>query len=226
MDARGATAAESRTAQALIAGAFAVAVAAIIVVAFVEFGPLARHMAIHIATMNILAPLAAVAYRIFEPQKAIGSHRYLWIATGVQLALLWAWHSPLLHDLAHHSQAVGVALHATLFLAALAFWLAIIDSIASRWAAIAALLVTGKLACLLGALLIFAPRPLFGSGSHHHADTMVTAALDDQHLAGLLMVTACPLSFILTAIVLAAQAIADLQGAQQSSYAERRGHGD
>jgi putative membrane protein len=84
---------------------------------------------------------------------------------------------------------------ATLLAAAVCFWGGILLLAArSRWQAIVALLATGKLACLLGALLIFARRPLF-----------VHATMDDQQLAGLLMVVACPLSYVLVGVVLSAQ---------------------
>ncbi len=66
-----------------------------------------------------------------------------------------------------------------------------------------ALLVSGKLACLLGVLFVFAPRPLLAHAGHFvHAQVLA-----DQHLAGLLMIAACPLSYVLTAVVLAVQAV-------------------
>jgi putative membrane protein len=93
---------------------------------------------------------------------------------------------------------------AALFAAALAFW-ALVASVpaASRWLAILALLLTGKLACLLSVLLIFAPRPLYAAAGGH----MAAADLADQQLAGLLMITACPLSYLVAALALAVQMI-------------------
>jgi putative membrane protein len=91
---------------------------------------------------------------------------------------------------------------ASLFVAALCFWGGILllpDR--SRWQGIVALLATGKLVCLLGALLIFAPRPLYVRTVGHAAAHW----LQDQQLAGLLMVVACPLSYVLVGIILSAQ---------------------
>ena len=68
---------------------------------------------------------------------------------------------------------------------------------ARRWHAIPALLLTGKLVCLLAVLLVFAPRALYGT-AHAHG----VSALDDQHLAGLLMIAACPLSYLVAAIMI------------------------
>ena len=53
---------------------------------------------------------------------------------------------------------------------------------------------------MLGALLVFAPRPIYSSG-HHGFD------LADQQLAGLLMLAACPLSYVLAAIVIAVETL-------------------
>ena len=65
----------------------------------------------------------------------------------------------------------GVAarqLHGVLLLAALCFWTLLLSlPDARRWHAVAALLLTGKLVCLLAALLVFAPRALYGAAMHH-----------------------------------------------------------
>src|SRR3546814_19538685 len=101
----------------------------------------------------------------------------------------------------------------SLALAAVLFWaLLLASSATSRWGGLAALLLTGKLACLLGALLIFAPRDLYslpGVSFAHHS--LGPSTLADQHLAGLLMIPACPLSYIVAGVVLAAQMQADLE---------------
>jgi putative membrane protein len=90
-----------------------------------------------------------------------------------------------------------------------------------------ALLISGKLACLLGALLIFAPRLLLTStvSGHnmHHGPVDHATALADQHLAGLLMVVACPLSYVLTAVVLAAQTMSHLERSALSASARLAG---
>ena len=225
----GAVATAWESLQAPMIAAAAVSVAGAIVVAFVELGPLARHMALHIASMNAAAPLAASAYRALRPASTPEAPSRLWLATFAQLGLLWAWHSPTLQDATHSSLVAGAALHAALFLTAFAFWLAVIDSIFARWEAIVALLVSGKLVCLLGALLIFAPRPLFEAMMHapgsHDPHLGAASALADQQLAGLLMITACPLSFVVAAIVLAAQSIAELQRIRPNALPGRGIHG-
>ncbi|WP_367716631.1 cytochrome c oxidase assembly protein [Nitratireductor sp. GISD-1A_MAKvit] len=151
---------------------------------------LSSHMAIHIAAMNGLAPLAVwllparLRSRISVP---IG----LFAATVIQLALLWGWHAPFAMQWAGTSSVPSALMHLTLFLSALAFWDAVFSDARSRpWNALLALLVTGKLFCLLGVLLVFSPRALYA------------APLGDQQLAGLLMLIACPATYVLGSIIL------------------------
>jgi putative membrane protein len=200
-----------------LVGAFAVLLGGAIVLSSVDLGPSSRHMAAHIASMNIAAPLLAVLLRAhLSARRRPSPVAALWLATVIQVGLLWASHAPAIHHAAQAHFPALLGLHASLFLAALAFWLCIIEATPNaRWHAMLALLVCGKLACLLGALLIFAPRVLLASpGASHllqHGPADHAAALADQHLAGLLMVVACPLSYVAAAIVLAAQTMSALE---------------
>jgi putative membrane protein len=167
-------------------------------------------MALHIALMNIAAPLVAVALIHKAPCPADRSTT-LWSLCAIQVALLWMWHVPSLQRWAMESHTREVLMHGSLFLAAASFWTLLASLPAkSSWQAIFLLLLTGKLTCLLGALLIFAPRPLYAAHLH-------SATLEDQQLAGLLMVTACPLSYVTAGVVLAAQIVADLGRASGGS---------
>ena len=181
----------------------AVAVTAAGLLAFMayDFGPQSTHMALHLAAMNVVAPLAASAFAKRLPDWA-GRYRTLWISALLQLVLLWAWHAPSVQHAAAGSHGYHLAAHAILFISAFLFWSAIIRlPTDGRWQAIAALLATGKLACLLSALLIFSPRALYDISPHPGSH------LDDQQLAGLLMITACPLSYLIAAVIIATQFI-------------------
>lgn len=214
--------------RAPVISALAVGAGGSCVVALVDFGPMARHMAFHIASMNILAPLAAVALRPLWRRSEFHAS-YLWVVALIQMGVLWGSHVPRIHHLAHASLLVGVLMQMTLFLAALFFWVAVVG-LAARWNAIAALLVSGKLSCLLGALLIFAPRPLMWSmlhGAERVDPGTLELILKDQHLAGLLMVTACPLSYVLAAIVFTAQAVlAEVGSARLQNAPMSKSEGD
>lgn len=164
---------------------------------------------LHIASMNLVAPLLAACAIAYRPKRDIRVS-WLWTATLIQIVLLWTWHSPAVHTIIVQSPAIGLALHGVLLLAAVFFWFTLLTTSAARWQAIPALLLTGKLACLLAALLIFAPRSLYESAGHlvHAAEHLpAIRALDDQHMAGLLMITACPLSYLVAALIITLQLI-------------------
>jgi putative membrane protein len=200
-----------RMTRSAIVSAIVVLLTGAAVLVVYDLGHFSSHMALHIASMNIIAP--AVAALIVTRRHIDGTRPFwLWTATFLQIVLLWTWHSPAVHHLLLQSRAAGLTFHAALLLAALFFWFSLLTtSAASRWQTIPALLLTGKLTCLLAALLIFAPRTLYGFAGHladapehlslHHA-------LEDQHLAGLLMITACPLSYLVAAVIITAQLIA------------------
>jgi putative membrane protein len=200
-----------RMTRSAIVSAIVVLLTGAAVLVVYDLGHFSSHMALHIASMNIIAPAVAA---LIVTRRHIGGTRpfWLWTATFLQIVLLWTGHSPAVHHRLLQSPAAGLTFHAALLLAALFFWFSLLTtSAASRWQTIPALLLTGKLTCLLAALLIFAPRALYGFAGHladapehlslHHA-------LEDQHLAGLLMITACPLSYLVAAVIITAQLIA------------------
>ncbi|HLT89340.1 MAG TPA: cytochrome c oxidase assembly protein [Woeseiaceae bacterium] len=168
------------------------------------FGHLSAQMLLHIVLMNAVAPLLALAFR---GTAARGPVRLLLPATLSQIVLLWAWHAPPALAAVMRSGVLHAGMQASLFLAALWFWFTIIVARDARWQAILALLVTGKLFCLMGVLLAFAPRGLYpglATGSPQ-------AALADQQLAGLLMLLACPATYVAAGIVIAARWLARLE---------------
>jgi putative membrane protein len=169
-----------------------------------SFGPMAQHMAMHILAMNLAAPLIAMFLLRTRPLAPTG--RALALATVLQLALLWAWHAPGVLASALHDPVLHVAMQLSLFAAALWFWLAVLaQKGAARWLAMAALLITGKLFCLLGVLLVFTPRVLYSPG---------VVALPDQQLAGLLMIAACPATYVAVGVVIAWRWLAELGPAE------------
>jgi putative membrane protein len=172
-----------------------------------DLGPLSRPMLFHIVAMNLAAPISAIAIaRLFCSENNMDLfRRLLWPATVTQVVLLWAWHAPLSgtvrHQPVHHAGML-----ASLFLVASTFWLAVLARLGrSAWQSILALLATGKLVCLLGTLLVFAPRSLYSV--HTGLESSDHSAIADQQLAGLLMIAACPLSYVLAGVVQSVQLI-------------------
>lgn len=178
-----------------------------------SLGPLSGHMAQHIVLMNLVAPLLVLSFARFLP---VAGPRFLLPATLIQLGFIWTWHAPFLLPLAGHEPPLHLAMQASLFLAALWFWTAVFSIGGSaRWKAILALLVTSKLFCLLGVLLAFSPRVLYGADMCGPAEHCSPAGLlADQQLAGLLMLVACPATYLLAGVVIAARWLRALDEAE------------
>jgi len=187
----------------------------LVTASLIELGPLSLQMLQHLAVMNIAAPLAALHLGGRSTPQAL-------LSAGIaQLLALWAWHAPAVQQFAASSPAGQLGLMIALAGAAFWFWSAVIA--ASDWKALIALLLTGKLACLLGALLIFAPRDLYNlDGLILAFCTAGPSSLADQQLAGLLMITACPLSYLVTGIALAARLLGQLENGGCSSHVAAR----
>jgi putative membrane protein len=151
--------------------------------------------------MNLLAPLAALHFARSSPSMT-RRIRGLAAPTSVQLLLLWGWHTPPSLAVAMDHPGLHLAMQGSLLVAALWFWSAVVNATAGgQGRAIAALLVTSKLFCLLGVLLTFALYPLYPAMTHHGLHALDPLA--DQQLAGLLMLVACPLSYLVAAVVVA-----------------------
>jgi putative membrane protein len=177
-------------------------------------GPLGRHMAVHILLMNALAPLAALlAVHSVSRSTALGGG-WLVLATFLQIAGLWGWHAPPVLEATLSSTPLHLTMQLSLFATASLFWFAILfPENAGRWRPILALLITSKLYCLLGALLIFAPQSVYPNIDVSHAHQLVAGStLIDQQTAGLLMLIACPLTYVSAGIIMTAQWLRDLAG--------------
>jgi putative membrane protein len=163
--------------------------------------PLASQMAIHILAMNLLAPALILALRRFS---ALTHRRFggLALATTVQLVAIWAAHAPALLDAMHGRTVWMLSVHVALFAVAFWFWHEVFATAGDRrWRAVVALLITAKLFCLLGALMVFG------------------GATDDAQTAGLLMLVACPITYLFAAGVIARRWLLDVEARPaQSSY--------
>jgi putative membrane protein len=184
-------------------------------------GSLTAHMASHIALMNFLAPLMALAAIACLPsaRSFSFSHKGMLLpATVSQIAALWAAHTPALLAVSFSDALSHVALQGLLLLVAIWFWVAVFAQPNRHfWRALLGLLFTAKLFCLLGALLVFAPRSLYLPHSTHSAGGLSSAvATDDQQLAGLLMLLACPLSYVIAGIVISSRALRALEAADEA----------
>lgn len=178
-----------------------------------EGGSLTDHMAVHIGAMNLVAPAVALVLRRFGI--ALSAARWPAAAVATQLALIAVWHLPSMLALAMHRPAAMAAMHLSLFLAALWFWHAAVTAAdGDAWRSLLALLITGKVFCLVGALFVLAPAPLYTTAFAAHGTAPAAALLADQQMAGLLMLVACPLTYVLAGIVVTARWLSRIERAQ------------
>ena len=179
----------------------------VVTLAAAWLGPLPRlaphdfsaHMTMHMAVVAIAAPLIALGVTgtrldlttrvpiVFSPIPA----------SVVELVVVWAWHTPVLHQLARGSVAGLVVEQGMFFSSGVLVWLAAFGSEAARSgrraaAGVVALLLTSMHMTLLGALLALAPRVLYAHGAHHAG----ASALDEQHLGGAIMLGVGGVSYL------------------------------
>lgn len=135
----------------------------------------------HLLLIGVAAPAAAMAW--WPVRASLGP----WAALVLSTLMLWGWHLPVAYDAALANVLLYWVMQASLFATAWLFW----GAVAVAPPAGAAASVAGGAAQMgmLGAILTFAPRPLYLS----HLDTTLAfgmGPLADQQLAGLLMWTA------------------------------------
>lgn len=187
----------------------------------------AAHMLQHLVVMNVAALLIAVVWQSMRrdgdspPQRGRGE---LPLVTTAQLMALWIWHMPPVIASTHHSPVLNGLMQMSLFAAALLFWRAILRSRGrSAWPSIFALLATAKVFCLLGAILVFSRRALYPGFGDSQAWEL--SALEDQQLAGLLMVSSCAVTYVAAAIALFARWLATTESDGRGQPQLARGSG-
>jgi putative membrane protein len=127
-------------------------------------------------------------------------------------AALWLWHVPAFFNAAVTRGAVHDWQHATFLGTALIFWHALLrpGSRASRGMSLLYLFTTTVHTGVLGALLTFAPRPLYAT-LDTGLRTPGLSALEDQQLGGLIMWLPGSLVYVGFALWLAAGWLRDIE---------------
>jgi putative membrane protein len=148
------------------------------------------HMTMHVVVVAVGAPLLALALAgsRWDPVRHRPELFPPLPISLIELVVVWAWHTPVLHHAARHGTAGLVAEQALFLVAGVLLWLAAFggrsdDRVERAGAGFGAMLLTSMHMTLLGALLALAPRPLF---SHVDAVGGLTA-LEDQQLGGAIM---------------------------------------
>jgi putative membrane protein len=151
----------------------------------------AAHMILHMGLVAVAAPV--LAFGLMRSAPWLGarvSARFALLAALAEFSLVWFWHAPALHDAARRETWVLVLEQASFLTAGLLVWTAAFGTAGgargARAAGVAALLMTSMHMTLLGALLLFAPRPLYACGDLCSPLATLTP-LEDQQLGGVLM---------------------------------------
>jgi putative membrane protein len=135
----------------------------------------------HVLLVAAVAPLLALAF----PLRRLGSPS-LAILVAVNAIILWLWHAPAPYEWGLASVPTYWLMQGSLLVSAWLMWRAILAPTAEPGPALLALAATIGQMGLLGALIVFAPRPVY---LVHLASTAPwgLSPLTDQQLAGLLM---------------------------------------
>ena len=135
----------------------------------------------HVLLIAAVAPLLALAF----PLRRLGSPP-LAVLVGAHAVILWLWHAPGPYAWGLASVPAYWLMQASLLGSAWLLWRAILAPAAQPGPALIALVATIGQMGLLGALIAFAPRPLY---LVHLASTAPwgLSPLADQQLGGLLM---------------------------------------
>jgi putative membrane protein len=135
----------------------------------------------HVLLIAAVAPLLALTF----PLARLGSPP-LPVLVGASTVILWFWHAPAPYAWGLASVPAYCLMQLSLLGSAWALWRGILASTEEPGAALLALVATIGQMGLLGALIVFAPQPLY---LVHFASTAAwgLSPLVDQQLAGLLM---------------------------------------
>jgi putative membrane protein len=168
------------------------------------------HMIMHMAVVAIAAPLIAlgISGSRFDP-----SQRYQLLfaalpASLLEFAVVWGWHTPLLHEFARARVSGLVAEQGSFLIAGLILWLACLGASGRNAAGILGLLFTSMHMTLLGALLALAPRPLYNHPMDHFRAFGLGVA-QDQTMGGIVMLAVGGAVYLLGGLILMARLLKD-----------------
>ncbi len=141
-------------------------------------------------------------------------------------AVMFAWHTPRLYELALGAASWHEVEHACFFIASLIFWWPVVQpwpshAQSSRWAMVPYLLVADLQNTALSAILVFSDRVIYQSYTSTPR-LFGFSAQDDQVAAGAIMWLVGSLAFILPAIAIAVQCLSKKPYSADSSAARRR----
>lgn len=146
------------------------------------------HMLLHVGVVALAAPLLALGLaRIGAAPRPTRIRRWTLAAFGLEMLVVWGWHTPALHEAAARQVAVFVLQQFSFLGVGLMVWLLAFAAHTRGAMAVAALgfMMTFMHMTMLGLLLIFAPALLYPADLCLGAFGF--APLEDQRFGGVLM---------------------------------------
>ena len=171
---------------------------------------LAVHMVQHMLLILVAAPLIALSH-VFA-----GGPRFLrsvFVVGGLHAIALWAWHMPVLYDVAMRIDALHVIEHLSFLVTAVLFWNVVVEASVDRFKRVGLVFVTMLQSGALGAILAFARSPLYEWHVFHTARP--SELLADQQLAGAIMWVPPGAIYFAVMLGLLARALSALDAAEQ-----------
>lgn len=155
----------------------------------------------HVLLIAVAAPLLAKAF-----PRSNASRVPLAVLVAAHAVVLWLWHTPGAYTWGLASVAAYWVMQLTLFGSAWMMWRAILAPSTQVGAALVALAATIGQMGLLGAVIVFAPRPLY---LLHFASTYAWGfdPMSDQQLAGLLMWVPAMVPYLIAGLSIAASSL-------------------
>lgn len=178
-----------------------------------------------VAACALPAPIASRLSRTLGPTGACANAQ-LGAATLLHVGTMWLWHLPAATSAALVSEPLHRTMLASVLLAGLWFWSAVLHRLRTRdggaTGGLVALVTAMMLMGFLGALLTFSPRLLYPA----YTDRALLAGLDafrDQQLAGLLMWVPTGLPYLVVGLCLAVALLRNVPRGAVSRPAARSG---
>lgn len=166
----------------------------------------AAHMTLHMLVVAVAVPFIAIgiAPHFREIAGRASVHSLAVAASVLDLAVIWSWHLPLLHEASRASAFYLAAEQASFALVTLMLW--VLAFAGSPLAGAGALFFTSMHMTLLGALLGLAPSPSY----HTHGGGFVPFRLtpmQDQQLGGVIMLGVGGAAYLSAGLVLMARVL-------------------
>ncbi|CAL1691459.1 hypothetical protein MMB232_01599 [Brevundimonas subvibrioides] len=159
----------------------------------------------HILLVAVAAPLLAVA---IPARRTPG----ITVPFGVSTAVLWAWHLPMAYDAALANVALYWVMQLSLLGSAVLFWRSVLAEGRSPVDRLAFVVAAFAQMGLLGALLTFAPAPLYAAHAFAPLAWGLTP-LQDQALGGVIMWVPAGIPYAVAAIWIARRSWVALRAA-------------